>query len=345
MTIPDLYERIEKIINSKEVHYEISENNREYTSIVNEVFFLLLDSILKIITTNNEIYELKENDFFALINANKEILNYALQLEALLSLKSKEVITLQEMLKLINSFTINKLDNVDNIKNIVQYFVQKSNNINDGKELCNHLQNLYKFLFSKLGELPRNNKLDFYKDLSYVFLNEYKQISFNEFRELLLNIILSNNDFIINSSQLFKIILETTVNSDINKMINNFDLIKDNSDALLKLLNNTKNIFLDEVLMNLFEAKVSHYFESISNNKLSSLEELFPKYYNDNEDKSYNFNETGIIFDNSLKIFKGLIEFLDSVTLEENKNDGNTHLCKLYSIVYVKMYLSNNRSY
>ena len=43
MKIIDFYEQIEKVIKNKEIKYEISKRNPEYTSIVNEVFFLSLD--------------------------------------------------------------------------------------------------------------------------------------------------------------------------------------------------------------------------------------------------------------------------------------------------------------
>ena len=101
MKIPELYEQIEKIINSEQIKYEISERNPEYISIVNKIFFLSLDSILRIITSKSEIYDLPLDDFFDLINTNKEVLQNAFQLEAILQLRSKEVFSLQEILKLI----------------------------------------------------------------------------------------------------------------------------------------------------------------------------------------------------------------------------------------------------
>ena len=63
MKIPELYEQIEDIINSEQIKYEISERNPEYISIVNKIFFLSLDSILRIITSKSEIYDLPLDDF------------------------------------------------------------------------------------------------------------------------------------------------------------------------------------------------------------------------------------------------------------------------------------------
>ena len=325
MKIPNLNELIQEIIDKKQIYYEISERNPEYTSIVNEVFFLSLDSILRILTSRSEIYELPEDDFFDLINTNKEVLQDAMQLESILCLRSKETYSLQELLNLIKAFTLNKLDNVNNIKTIIQYFGQETVYINEKKEneLCNNLNSFYKFLSSSLGKMPSNNVFNYYKILSSVFLNEYIKITFDKFRELELELILKNNDFIKNSSQLIKIILENIL--DTEKMRENLKIIKEEENENIRKLNNTQNDFLDEVLMNIFEAKIMVYFETI-------LKEC----------KKKKENETGILFNDSLNIFEDTIKFLDSSlkTGQKGKENGNNHLCKLYSIVYVKMYLS-----
>ena len=198
LKIPDLYEQITRIIKKKEIQYEISSRNPGYTSIVNEPFFLSLDSILRVITSRIEVYELPIDDFFDLIKTNEEILQSALKLEAYLSLKSKEVFSLQEILKLINAFYINKLGSVDNIKTIIKYFGSETESILEQKEnkLCDNLEGFHKFLFETLGKIPKNNNFDFYKLLSFVFLNEFIKVTSDKFRELLLQKILENNSFI-----------------------------------------------------------------------------------------------------------------------------------------------------
>jgi len=167
MKIPELNEQIETIIKNKEIQYEISERNPEYTSIVNEPFFLSLDSILRVITSKTEIYELPPDDLFDLINANNEVLQKALKIEANLSLRSKEVFSLQEILKIVNGLYINKLDSVENVKKIIQYFAEETVFIQQKKEknLCDNLNNFYKFLVDTLGKMPINNHFNFYKTL------------------------------------------------------------------------------------------------------------------------------------------------------------------------------------
>jgi len=341
MKIIEFYEQIKEIINKKEIEYEISKRNPEYTSIVNKVFFLSLDSILRIITTKNEIYDIPNEDFFELINVDKEILQNSLQLENNLNIRSKEVFSLQQILKLVDSFYSNKLNSKNNFEQIFLYFRKQIvyNNKQLQRKLCDNFTEFYGFLTEKLTKL-NNNKFNFYKVLSFIFLNEYIKITYDPFRELLIEKILENNDFIKNSSQIFKIILENIIDPFPSSMISNFDFLKEEKSELIKKINNTKNEFLDEVIMNIIEGKISIYFEYIPNLDSKTTEELYKKYYKDN--KNGIKNETGIVFDNSLKIFKQTINFLDSISnqasIDEDKE--NIHLCKLYSIVYVKMYLS-----
>ena len=341
MKITEFYNQIEEVIKKKEIKYEISKRNPEYTSIVNEVFFLSLDSILRIITCNNEIYDKPIGELFELINVEKEILQNSLQLENNLNIRSKEVFSLQQILKLVDSFYLNKLNSKNNFEPIFLYFRKQIiyNNEKLQRKLCDNFKEFYGFLTEKLEKL-NNNNFNFYKVLSFIFLNEYIKITYEPFRELLIEKILENNDFIKNSSQIFKIILENIINAFPSSMISNFDYIKKEKSELVKKINNTKNLFLDEVIMNIIEGKISIYFEYIPTLDPKTTEKSYPKYYKDNT--SGIKNETGIVFDNSLNIFEQTINFLDSisnqVSIDEDKE--NIHLCKLYSIVYVKMYLS-----
>ena len=336
MKIPELNNQISEIINTEQVKYEISNRSPEYTSIVNETFFLSLDSILRIITSKEEIYEIPQDDFFDLINTNKDILQSAQELEANLILRSKEVFSLQEILKLINAFYLNKMASIENIKIIIQYFKNQTISINENKNnvVCDNLNNFYKFLFDKLGNMPTNKNFDFYKILGFVFLDEFTKIPYPEFRELLLQIILGNKNLIKNSAQLIKIILENIIDSNPCEISNNLSNLQE-GEGLVKKLNDTNNNFLDEVIMNIFERKIMVFFESIPKLRSKELKEFFPKYYSENKNEK-NKKATGIIFDISLDIFQETIQFLD--TLSNQK--GNSHLCKLYCIVFIKIYLS-----
>ena len=338
MKIPEFFEQIETIIKKKQIAYEISDRNPKYTSIVNEVFFLSLDSILRIITSKEEVYNLMMDDFFDLINTNKEVLQDALQLENNLILRSKEVFSLQEILKLINAFYLNQLDSIENIKTIIKYFGEQTNCVQSQmkKKLCDNLNDFYKFLIEKLGNIPKNKNFNFHKVLSYIFLNEYLKINFDEFRELLLQKILENDEFIVNNSQIIKLILENVIISNPSDMNSNLDFLRTENSKMIKKLNKQKNAILDEVILNIFEGKISVYFEWIPRLANDALKLLFPIYSKNTKE------EYRILFDDSFEIFKKTIQLLDSISNSKGKinMEENINLCKLFSIVYVKMYLS-----
>ena len=344
--IPELYSQIEGIINNREIKFEISERNPEYSSIVNEAFFISVDSMIRVIISNENIYDIKDKTpddiIFDLINAYKEILQNALSLNNELTIRSKESVSLQEILKLFDAFSNIKQLNFENMVFIIRFFKNetKYNNNDDGYNLCSNFDIFCQILLKKF-EKNENKKFNIYKTLGFIFLNEYLKITNKDFRILLFEKILEKNELIINSSQLFKIILENVVDIRGTEMIDNLKNIKEDKSPLWKMMNNTQNEFLDEVLLNIFEEKIVSFFDSINKLDNDDLKELYPQYYKDNNNAKIK-NETGIIFDNSFDIFKQVAQFLDAIIDLDNQinnNNENTHLAKLYSIVYIKYYL------
>ena len=319
--ISNLLDLIKKIIDEKQIKFEISERNPKYFSIVNEIFFLSIDSIMRVITSKEELYNLSNEKLFGLINTDKEILQNALQLEANMNLRSKEIYSLQEILKLINAFYENKLASVENIKKIIHYFGEETicNNEKWQRKLTDNFIEFYKFLEEKLGKYKENKNFKYYKILSFMLLNEYIKITFKDFRKLLLEKVLENNELMLKSSKIFQLILENTIDFSPTEIINNLDLKKGEESPIFKKLNVTDSEFLDEVIMNIFERKFRVYFESIPKLDRSIKEELYPKYLKDNK-YSNNKNDTGIVFDNSFEIFKQTIQFLDSISKENYSN-------------------------
>ena len=134
---------------------------------------------MKIITSKVQIYELPLDDFFDLINTNKEVLQKALQLETSLKLRSKEVFSLQEILKLINALYLNNLANVKNVTTIIQYFSEQTNFIQKKAKdkLISQLDKFYDTLVKMMGNLPSKKNFDFYKLLSIILLDEFNKIN------------------------------------------------------------------------------------------------------------------------------------------------------------------------
>jgi hypothetical protein len=174
---------MEDIIEQNLIKYEISSRNPEYTSIVNEVFFLCLDSMIRVIISNDKIYEIKgdwpEDTLYLLIKTYKDVLQDGLQLDNNLSLRSKEALSLNEIVKIFDAFITNGMVTIENIKEVIKYFGEEThyNNDKNSKQLCANLKKFYDFLFEKLGN-KENNKNNFYKMISFIFLNEFIKIIF-----------------------------------------------------------------------------------------------------------------------------------------------------------------------
>ena len=342
--IPELYIKIGELINKKTIHNKTSQNKYNYFSIINEVFVILLNSILKIINTNNEIYALSDQDLRDFITEIREIYKIISQLENDLNLYIQEAFTLKQILKLIDLFdTYDKITS-KSVRKIIKYFEDEILFKNDTKKLCDNLNEFYNYLIEKIEDksIIIKNNLNSYKILSYVLMMEFQKNDLNEFRKFILHIILENNNLIKNSSKIFRMIFENLINTNPEEIPNNLEKIKEENSSFLKIINNNKNIFLDEMIMNIFEGKIMIYFEYFeSNNKI--LHESYEEHLKNKKDEK-NKKEKEIVIGNSTQLFEKYISFLNnniSIINENSENirKQNIHLYKLYIIVYIKIYL------
>ena len=316
-----IYKLIEDKINSKYIKYEDrANNNRRYIPIINEAFFEFINSILRIINTEEKIYELSENDLFDILKVNNDILADVLQLENDLNLYSEEFTNFKEIIKLFEIFHYYEVINLKNIKKVIRYFSNKIKFNNDSKKLSDNFIEFYNFLDEKLKNNKNNENSDKFKVLSHFFLNEFQKTNYDDLKELILGKILENNTLIKYSSEVIRNIIEDKININSEYMIYNIDNLRKEKINIFNMINNKLNIFLDEIIMNIFESKLMIYFESIENINKE--------------------NEKGILFGNSMKIFEQMIHVLDKISLKnENENNDYNLLCKLYSVAYIKMYL------
>ena len=333
--IPDLFDLIEKIIFENQIEYEISDNNSELSSITNKVFFYGIESILKVVTSNISIYtnfEKSEDKMNIFLNECKEILQDALQLKNILNLNSKEIYSLQEIIELIDDFVLNNIGTIENISNIIYYF-NVQNSLFKRKmmpELSNNLENFYNFIYEKIG-----NDKNFHKIMNKILFNEFLKINDEEYRLQILKIILKDNKFILNSTQIIKILIKDFIYNSPNKnIIKNIEILSNKESSLISSINSIESTFLDEILLNIFDSEIFHYFESIPLIKEPEIKKKYPKFF----EKQLK-GDTGIIFDESFEAFKTFVENLESIINKED-NKYNSNLSKLYSISYIKIYLN-----
>ena len=339
--IKGVFGQIKQIIEKRKTEYKISGRSNTLSAIVNEVFFLGMESILRVVTSNKEIYVSFKDDpnkFSELMNINKDILQSAFKLEANLKLFTKEAFSLEEILELNKCFYELGIDTVNNISKIIEFFSNETLYLlrNNEKELINNFNTLYHFLEEKIGKYK-----NFPKVMSIIFKNEYLKTENEAFTTKLLEIIISKDEFIFNCSHIFKKIFSFSVAPE--DMKNYLDNLKTSTSSKLKVLNESKGEYLDETIINLYEYKILLFFENIpkflEKDKIKEDYKLYFKTYYDKLTNSVSNAECCIIYDLTNEIFNNCLELLDSIVKGRAKIN-NSNLCKLFAITYIKIYLS-----
>ena len=349
LIVDNLLDKIKKAEGEFQSKFGTSANDTSYS---NDALFLGMESLLRVLTSNSEIYISAKKDsqqFYELINNNKEILQNAFKLKANLHLKTKEAFSLQEIIEINEALINNKIDTIDHIKEIFTFFSDETPLIFDVEihkikksELFEKFKKFYEFLDSLMGKSDKFPKL-----ISTIFYDEYTKISDDYFREKLLNIIISKNDFVYNCFPLLKKLLKKigiTVNP--KNMEDNFEYIKNSNDRLIKILNENNSEFLDQVVLQILEHMLPEYFENIDKITDKKDKKLFEDYFKQKDKKEKNYQKN-IIFELSLEIFEKCIIILNDYIKAQNskekekekENKNVSNLNKLYSIAFIKIYL------
>ena len=314
-----------KIINKNIIEQEQNNESESLSIAINPLYFGV-ESILRVLTSDDNIYislKKKSEDFYELMNINKEILQCAFKLEASLHFSIKEAFSLKEIIEIIDSLQKNKLDTTDNIKETIKYFKEQTDlmldidkNQQEQQELINKFKEFYKFLegvFEKSEIFP--------KLISSIFYDEYLKISNYNFRNELLDKISSKNEYIYHCYPLLKQIIKSKINSkDID---GNLKIITGKTEKILLTLSKKKSEFLDLAILQIFEQIFLEFFES----------------YKKKNEKDY---EKCIISDEFLKRFDKYVSELNSLYNSENseENSNSSYLSILYYIAYIKVYLT-----
>ena len=350
LQVYDLFNKIEKIIDNKEVKYEVSKRSPHFTEEVNSSFFNIMESLLKIITSDFEIYENLDNqEFYAYITSLKTIVQNALRIVNDLIIYSKEVFTIQEFLNIQEHLNIVNKSNKDNILKVLHILSDQSkftNNIlkdeTQYKDLSQNIQILHDFLFENLGDTDK------FADLMLnICVDEIKKIKSEQYRAKLADIVLKNPKIIPKSYEFMSIILKGLIDTSPDLILDNLKDIKEanNTKLYLESINKTNNDALNEIILGIFENQFNSFFESIPKLSNEDLEQYFSKYY-EFYTKQNKKNPTFIMFDTSLELFNNCLNYLEQSYLnakekEKNKveDKDNDLICKLYCIAYIKMYL------
>ena len=130
--IGNVFEQMTKTIDKNNIIIEVSERNPDYKSLVNNSFLIVMESLLRVVTSNEKVYlHLKDDSdrFFELLNINKQLHQDGLQLNTSLSLFSKEVFTLQEILIIVNALDVKDIQEekkIEKLTKLIKFFSKQT---------------------------------------------------------------------------------------------------------------------------------------------------------------------------------------------------------------------------
>ena len=350
-----LNEKMNNIIAKKEIKYECGTNRSPIESKkVNECFFIFSESMIKIILMENNLYNKIGQNLLGFINTIREIYHYASQLNYELNLFSKELSNIKCFIEIEKAFNEIGEYKEDNIRKLIDIFTEKNklNKINeelDEKEILiiyDKLKRLYDFLKLIIGKHKNFSKI-----FNEILYGEYLRISDENFRKLILELILDNEDIVKDSTKIFIMYFYEVLGNNSLDTIDQGDEVMNQINMYFKIIENSlckkgpiKNR-LEQIILNLFESYFLVFLEDISTLDENELKIHFEKYYE--SVKSGRTSDELILLDFSLKIFRNKILQLEKIFYQEilnkddieEKNINYPNIMKLYCIAYIKIYL------
>ena len=345
--IDDLLDKIKAIIDSGVVKYEVSERSPKNKKEANEAIYLIFESLL-IVILNNELINNKQGDkvkFFQFLQTVKQLYDIANQVELNLILYSKHIFTIFVFLSIVNCLNKYQLGEHEILLKIIE-MLNEENKFLEEKEIdkvSDKLKEEYNLLKELLYE-----KEDFPDLIITISLAKAKQSREKKFRKAILEIIFSENSFILKSKNVLILILSAYQFEPEELRIDEDDLAlkedetdKEQKQRINKLKADKKNILINEYMsfnndaddiLSLIEEKQNNVLDEILFDHFDSLINEFFLYLNDDEK----------LFEISIEYFKKNILSLEKIFNNENTDEFNyKHITLLYSITYIKNYLSN----
>ena len=152
--IPNTLEKIKEIIKSKIIKTEVSDRNPGYKKIVNEIFYILMESLLKSIYINKEkIHSMEIYTFYPFFDSLKFIEATFNRINQKFFLYSNELYSLRNLLSLYDIFK-SEPDVRDIMKNVMN-IVENDNKYLQNKEfkkLKENIVELKKIISDKYGQ-------------------------------------------------------------------------------------------------------------------------------------------------------------------------------------------------
>jgi hypothetical protein len=270
-----LNDKMDKLIEKKEIKYEYGTYRSPLESkIVNECFFIYNEAMIKLILRETNLFNKIGDNLLGFTNTIKEIYHYSSQLNYELNLFSKELPNLKTFIDIEKIFNqIGEYKEV-NIKKLIEILIDKnklnvSNKDLKKEEINNIFENIKKlhdFLSGIIGKTEHFSKI-----INELLLGEYLRITDEEFRKLILELILNNPNIIKDSTQIFIKYFNHIIRTNSVDSIENGDIEINNYNIYFEMIENAFNkdniikIRLEQMLLNLFESYFLVFFEEIPN--------------------------------------------------------------------------------
>jgi len=296
--IRDLLNEIKKIIDSGIVSYEVSERSPKNKKEANEAIYLIFESMLILILNNELITNKEENQvkFFQFLQTAKQLYDIANQVELNLILFSKHIFTIFVFLAIINCLNKYQFGEHKILLKVIEMLNEESKYLEE-KEINKVSEKLieeYNYLKELLYE-----KEDFPDLIITILLAKAKQSREKQFRKTILEIVFSENSFILKSKNVLILILsayefepgdlsieenelllkedetEREQNQRINRLksekknqlISEYMNFNRNVDDILGLIEEKNNIVIDEILFDHFDAIINDYFSYLDDDQ------------------------------------------------------------------------------
>ena len=316
---------------------------------VNNIFYILMESLLNLMYLNiEEIYSMKNEKFYSFFDSLKFIDDIFNRINQKFSLSSFELNSFRNLISLYNIFK-NEIDLKDIMKNIMKIVGKeseylKNKNYNKLKENIIIIKNI-------ISEKYGNNSIILINYLNDLLRQQFKITGDKDYKYELLKIAFESDELIERSIYF----INETINIPFPILINKNDNIKNNNnysfytkeecenyflsfintkktDEIFAFYENIKSEIFNHVLLYYFELSANEYFKSISDK------------YKNNKNNNSNVRSKGeceeLIMNQNLLYLKKALDHIDNIF--ENKNIESTclnNLGKLYSIAYVKLYI------
>ena len=325
----DFLELVKQKIDLKEIDYIISVHHPRHKQLIDKAFLLILDSffynLMEYIETLNSPQVLEIINGLSEIVQNGEIYNSNLRL------KSKDFYRFKTLFISIKIFNDKNVYDKNKINDYINYIKIERKSLQENKmeEVSKEIQNQFQLLINNLPECEEKTKT-----IMKILISKYKEITDIGCREVLCDIVLSDEKLIKISNEFFIHILDSFTFTPESLEVeddsqNPFSKSAENNKLLKKI--NGKKIpkILKENLKYIFKFKILQYYK----------EKLNKDFENDEERIREEINE--YLGEESFNYFKNSHNTLIEINNSEEVDIPNKNIKEIFCIVYSCIFLEN----